>query len=401
MTIFFIIALFFVDAVKLYRLKDSWVIIGNYFQFPPTSLGNTAIDTCSKNLIPMLQQRRGLYAGLFMLSLFFQACRQETDKDIPDVSDIEVEMNVTRFEKALFTLDTNQMATGLQEIEEKYPVFSQIYFERILGSKDPALAPVGHEAFVKGFINYPPVRHLYDTCMVLYGDFSPIEKQFKQAFQFYKYYFPDRPVPDITTFVSEYSHAAFIFGDNSLAVGLDFFLGENYPYQQYNPGNTNFSDYLIRSYNADHLVARTLLTLADDMVGLPSGNRMLDVMISNGKKLYLLDMLLPNAPDTVKMEVTPAQWQWLQENELEMWAFFLEENMLYNTSWEDIRKYVEYSPNSPGMPEEAPGRTANWLGWQIVKAYMTRFPDTTFQQLVELQDAQKLLDESKYKPRRR
>lgn len=349
----------------------------------------------------MLQQRRWWYVAFMLSLLFIQACRQDNKKNIPDVSDIEVELEVTRFEQLLFAIDTNQMAAGLQDLEAKYPVFSQIFFERILGSKDPELAPEGHENFVKGFLTFAPVRHLYDTCMVVYGNFGPIEKQFKQAFQYYKYYFPDRPVPDITTFISEYSHAAFIFGDNSLAVGLDFFLGENYPYQQYNPGNTNFSEYLIRTYNADHLVARSLQTLADDMVGPPAGARLLDVMINNGKKMYLLDMLLPNAPDTVKMEVTPKQWQWLEDNELEMWAFFLDENLLYNSAWEEIRKYVEYSPHSPGMPEEAPGRTANWIGWQIVKAYFERHPEATIQEVIALNDAQKLLDESKYKPRRR
>ncbi|MBK8703437.1 MAG: hypothetical protein IPN33_07300 [Saprospiraceae bacterium] len=51
----------------------------------------------------MLQLRRWWYAGLILSVLFIQACRQEAAKDIPDVSDIEVEMNVTRFEKALFS----------------------------------------------------------------------------------------------------------------------------------------------------------------------------------------------------------------------------------------------------------------------------------------------------------
>jgi hypothetical protein len=89
-----------------------------------------------------------------------------------------------------------------------------------------------------------------------------------------------------------------------------------------------------------------------------------------------------------------------------MWGYFLKENdpagtnLLYSSDWQNIRKYVEYSPSSPGMPPEAPGRTANWLGWQIVKAYMQRHPEATMQDLIALRNAQKLLDDSRYRPSR-
>ena len=140
--------------------------------------------------------------------------------------------------------------------------------------------------------------------------------------------------------------------------------------------------------------------LIEDMLGAPYGNRLIDMMIYNGKKLYIQDLLMPLTPDSIKLEVTAAQAQWLEGNQLEMWAFFLSENLLYASDWAQIRKFVEYSPHSPGMPEEAPGRTANWIGLQIVKAYMEEFPETNPEQLLELRDAQDFLTKSKYKPRR-
>jgi len=333
------------------------------------------------------------------LVLMLASCRQ--NENIPDVSDIPVEVNIRRFEQDLFSLDTNNLAAGLEQIEAKYPAFSQIYFGEILGSTDERIAPQGHEAYMKGFLSHPPVQKLYDTTQLVFGDMRDLKSDFEQAFQFFKYYFPEQPTPDVTTFISEYSIGSFIYGDsNSLAIGLDFFLGEAYPYQEYNPGNSNFSAYLTRTFNKAHLVSKTLQPLVEEIVGPPAGNRLLDMMVNNGKKLYVLDHLLPYAPDSVLLEITPEQVAWLEGNELEMYAYFLKENLFYSSSYSDIRKYVEYSPNSPGMPPEAPGRTANWLGWQMVKAYMKRYPETTLQQLIALKDAQKLLDESKYKPGR-
>ena len=40
-----------------------------------------------------------------------------------------------------------------------------------------------------------------------------------------------------------------------------------------------------------------------------------------------------------------------------------------------------------------------WMGWQIVRKYMKEHPDVTLQQLMADNDAQKILNQSKYKPK--
>jgi hypothetical protein len=345
----------------------------------------------------LMKKHTYIWISLFA-SFFFIQCAQE--EHIPDVSDIEVEVTIRRFEQDFFALDTNQLEAELPVLESTYGAFSDIYFGQILGSKDPRIAPEGHIDYVRGFLTYPFVQKLYDTTQVVYPDLDFFQEELTQAFRFLKYYYPEIPTPDVTTFISEFSIANFIYDQQSLATGLDFFLGSDYPYARYNAGNPNFSDYLIRSYNRDHLTSKTIRPLVEDLTGEPGGNRMIDYMVNNGKKLYLLDHLLPYKPDTVIIEYTADQLAWCEENELEIWAHFLREELLYSTDWQNFRKLVEYSPNSPGMPPEAPGRTANWVGWQIVKAYMKRFPDTSMEQLMQLSDSQAILEGSRYRPRR-
>ncbi|MFM9947425.1 MAG: hypothetical protein ACKV1O_05760 [Saprospiraceae bacterium] len=333
-------------------------------------------------------------------ALLLQSCGGER-REVPDVSHISANVKIERFEQDLFRLDTTNMTASLAQLETRYPGFSQVFFRQVLRSKNPAIASEGHEAYVKGFINFPPVRHLFDTCSTVFANMDDVAAQFDQAFRLFKYYLPERRTPDtITTFLSEYSYAGFLYGENSLAIGLDLFLGAYFPYARYNPGQEAFSSYLVRTYTRDHIVSKSMQLLIDDLLGTPSGNRMLDAMMFNGKKLYLLDLTLPNTPDSIKLEITAAQTDWLRDNELEMWAFFLDEKLLYSSEWKDIRKYIDYSPNSPGMPEGAPGRTANWVGWQIVKAYMELHPETTPEQLIAMKDAQVLLEKSRYKPKR-
>ena len=103
----------------------------------------------------MLNKKPWLLAICAIFAL--QACQPDEQRELPDVSDIEVEVPLYRFEQELFALDTTRLDTGLEALEEKYPVFGQIYFERILGSKDPMTAPEGHVAFMRGFAGRPAI----------------------------------------------------------------------------------------------------------------------------------------------------------------------------------------------------------------------------------------------------
>ncbi|MEM9823146.1 MAG: hypothetical protein AAF985_18850 [Bacteroidota bacterium] len=316
------------------------------------------------------------------------SCWSDKGKNIPDVSAIPARVNIEHFDQDLFTIDTTQIGVGVERLRTKYPVFMKdIYLPEILPAlQDPSI----FAAFVKA----PQIRQLYDTCQLVFGDFSDLSAEFAQAMQFYQYYFPQRKVPKVVTYISEYSLGNFTF-ENILGVGLDFFLGANHA--SYDP--QFFPAYIRRTMNKSHLVAKSIEALATGMVGDPQKNQLLDIMVTNGKVLFIMDHLLPYAPDSIKLGYTSAQTQWCVDNELQIWSHLVGEELLYSTRMRDIRKLVDHSPNVPGMPNEAPGRVANWIGWQIVKSYVKQHPKMTFEDLLLLKDSQDLLNRSKYKPK--
>jgi hypothetical protein len=216
-------------------------------------------------------------------------------------------------------------------------------------------------------------------------------------FRYYRYYFPEKPIPQVTTLVSEYSVDAFTYGDSLCGIGLDLFLGENYP--AYNP--EIFPAYIRRQFQRDYIALRLAKAVAQNAFGdIPPGNRLLDMMLYNGKMLYIVDCLLPELPDSMKMGYTRAQLEGCEANEPAVWARLLTQKLLYSSDFETFKKLVTPSPNAPVVFQEAPGEVGNWLGWQIVKAYMKRYPETTMDALLKMQDAQKFLEQAKYKPRR-
>lgn len=335
-----------------------------------------------------------LLSALFLCSIF--ACNMDNKNPLPDVSSIEVEVEVKHFEQDLFSMDTSNTEAELERLKLKYPEFTEIFFEQLFPIYEEKLFPEGPVAVMNGFITDTSIQKMYALSQELYGDMS--SKDFQKPFQYFKYYFPDREVPDITTFVSEYTISNFIYGENSLATGLDFFLGENYPYLDINAGNPNFSNYLTRHYNKDHIVRNTLIPFIDDMNAQRADRKLLDYMIDNGKELFILKSLMPEVADTVIHLYSPDQLQWVRENEQQIYAHLIDQQLLYSTNWQDFRKLIDHSPNSPGMPQEAPGRTANYIGFRIVEDYMKNNPQVSFEDLLKLNDAQEFLARSRYRP---
>ena len=348
----------------------------------------------------MLQKNYILFVGLtlFSLSLFF-SCEESKDKNIPDVSEIAVSLKVNRFEQELFAIDTNNVVSGIKKLEKKYPQFADFYFKQVLQLKKPWDTTGVYRDYVNGFLTYPFVRTLHHTVDSTYKDFSKIEKDLKKGLQFYKYYFPEKAIPQFYTFVSEFTYGIVLPPDeNSVAIGLDFFLGEEYPYYYFPP--LNLPKYVARTQDKNHLVAKVFGGLTEDLVGLVKGSRFIDYIIHKGKKIYLLDQLLPFEQDSIKLGYTTNQTKWCEKNEMEIWTYILQQELMYSNQFQDFKTLISIAPHAMGMPNEAPGQVGNWMGWQIVKAYMKQHPETTLQELIVLEDVQEILNKSRYKPKR-
>lgn len=342
-------------------------------------------------------------AGLWLL---LSGCRRKEGTPAPDVSKWREPVTISRFEDALLA-DTLLDAGKLQRLYETYPAFADVYFRNVVpGAGDMVLDddPEQRLARLQAWVRHPRTRWLYDTVKAVYPDLKPLEDELADAFAYARYYLPNRPVPRVFTTVSDFGYFPFLFAEDSLqdgiGISLEMFLGEKFPYLKYTGLHNAFSDYLTRSYNREHIARRTLEVWLDDIVGPPAGERLLDIMIRNGKVLYALRQLMPAAPDSVIIDWPSAGTDWVVAHERMIWYHFTTGGWFYTSGRTKIQKYIAPAPQSPGMPGEAPGNTGSWLGWRIVTAYMKRHPETTLEALFALEDAQKLLDESGYRPPR-
>lgn len=336
--------------------------------------------------------RLAIFSILIILTL--SACQDR--EPVPDVSYITVDMEWIRYDSLLFEIDTQNISESFTQVRTEHPAFTELYMRQILGLKDTV--PV-----VKDLVVNDMLRTLYDSVKAEYDEMNDVRSSFEQAFRYYKYYLPVYNIPAVYTCMTEFSVASFVFldedGEDALGVSLDMYLGKDFPYHKLGRGASGFSKYLTRTFNRDHIVKKTMQALVEDKLHALKDERLIDHMVHNGKNLYILNKLMPAIADTVLFEYTPEQLQWCRENELEIWSFIIDKDLLYNRSRSEISTLITPAPSSMGMPPESPGRTANFIGYQIVSEYMDRMKNMSLQELIDQTDAQKILTQSKYKPR--
>lgn len=356
--------------------------------------------------------------SLIYLSFFFViSCKNEEKKvNIPTAELPSVNVEFCRFDKELAAIDPKNAVAGVQQLDQKYPAFTRLYFAQLMPPRDPkaaraleaSLQKKGADSLIAGnfrpphaaeLLNFPSFRRVLDTTQIVFKDFKNIENQLLEGLKYWKYYFPKQEIKKVYTFISEYSYATLLPNENNaVAIGLDLFLGAKHA--DYADPALQFPQYLRRTFTPEHIAVRTFEGLIADLPDALRGDRFIDEAIKNGKKMYILEKLLPHVADSLLFTMTNEQINWCKNSESAIWTFFTEQKLLYETERRKIRSYIESAPTSQGMPKEAPGRTGNFIGYRIVSQFMEKHPNMTLEQLLLIPDAQMILDKSKYKPAR-
>jgi hypothetical protein len=332
---------------------------------------------------------------LIALVLFYLiGCSGEPRRNDPDVSNVDVNLQILRFDQDLFALDTTRLEADLEKLAARYPDFLPFFMAEVLGV--PPEQDTAYAGAIAGFITAPQVKRLYDSCQTNFGDARVLESELTDMLRYHRYYFPDQPDPRVVTAVTEFVGDAYVVNDSLIMIGLDMFLGENFP--GYNPDI--FPRYLRRQFSREFLTTKAAMALATRLAGPPPAERVIDYMIHNGKILYIIDLLLPTVPDSTKMGYSADQMAGCYANEQNVWARLLDKKVLYEPLGTDNQKIVMPSPSTDNVFREAPGEIGNWIGWQIVKAYKKRHPEATPIDILQIRDTQTFIEKARYKPKR-
>ena len=184
------------------------------------------------------------------------------------------------------------------------------------------------------------------------------------------------------------------FGDELVGIGADMYLGSDYEY--YNRVVYEYQKQTMRKECIPVDVVSAFLFRTLPYTSTKS--RLLDQMMYRGKIMYLVSQLFDDLPGYEVMGWTKEQWNWCEKNERAIWHLVMDKRDLFKTESLVLTGYLNDGPFTSEVSQDAPGRLGIWLGWRIAESYMAHNETVSLQELMAEPDAQKILEESYYKP---
>jgi gliding motility-associated lipoprotein GldB len=333
--------------------------------------------------------RQHIFAFVLLVALF--SCKPNPLK--VDISEIKTEIEVVRFDKELFAINDNDTLNSLTELSNKHPDFFDLFTYKVI-----QIGGIGDSLFIdriKLFLTDTMILDVKKLVDTEFSDFDKTEKQLKKAFRYFQYHFPNKKLPTVYAYFSGFNQSV-VTAENIIGISLDKYLGRDCEY--YRKLNSTPQYKVLNMHKAKIVSDVAYAWGITEFEHTNTATTLLDNMIHQGKLMYFVDALMPEMHDSLKIGYTKPQLDWCKKNEAQMWSYLIEHKMLYSNKRMDIIRYINASPTTSGFPLESPGRAGVWIGWQIVRKYMKKFPETTLSELMQNSDYQQILNDSKYYP---
>lgn len=318
-------------------------------------------------------KNRGFIIIFLMICL---SCKNENKLE-EEIAAIDVDFKVERFDRAF----ANATETDLPKLKQTFPFFfspgipDSIWVKKM---KDTLQKQLNNEV-EKEFSNFD----------VVYNDL-------RAMFQHLKYYDKTFTEPRVITVTSDVDYRnKTIVTDTIVIIGLDTYLGSNHQFYE------DIPRYVTQNMKKSQIVSDLAGNYANNYIFQSQRKTLLDEMIYFGKQLYFKDQIIPFKSDAEKIGYTQEQIDWAAANEDQIWSYFIERELLYSSDNSLPSRFIADAPFSKfylELDNESPGRLGQYIGWQIVKAYMKNNNVEMMDMLQE--DAYELYKNAKYKPKK-
>ncbi len=265
----------------------------------------------------------------------------------------------------------------------------------VLINKYPYLFPKEyHLSIWNQFLKDSVKLEIYKETLKVFQNFDSISNEIQVIFENSKAIFPKFKSPKVITLnsQSEYSNR-IIYSDSLLFISLDSYLGENY--------YKSLPKYISQNMNKVFLINDLALKISENHVKKDLDRTLLSEMIYYGKILFINKLLLLKSEDYLLFHTSKDKIHWANNNENNIWAFFVENEYLFNTSDDLKLRFISIAPYSKfnlDIDKYSPGSIGKWLGYKIVNSYMIN-TNVSIDELIKM-DNYKIFKKSNYKPKK-
>jgi hypothetical protein len=324
-----------------------------------------------------------------LVAFFFFSCGRNVK---PDVSEIDLNFEIFRFDSLLFEMNQDSLDENITSLYSKYDDFFDVFSYYVISIGRPSSKDF--PKYLQVFLNDPLNREVYELVKQKFPDLDELNQSFLEAFKYFKYYFPEKEIPQVLSYVSRFNNPVFTVG-NYIGLGLDMYLGSDLEYYI----QMNLPEYQRKNMVPEKIPSDAIYNWANAIFPFnDSIDNAVAHMIHFGKLMYFTEKLLPDQSEYLLIGYDQDQLKWCEENEERMWTYLIENKLLFSQDPLVVRKLTGVAPFTFYFTNISPGRTGVWIGWQIIKEYARRNPSLSLSDIMKDNNYEEILRLSRYDP---
>ena len=323
------------------------------------------------------------FSLLFAFSVInLMSCKTEGRKEA-DLSSIQMEVQSENLDKELLA---SESVKDVQIFLDRHSYLKTLYFS------DPRQGSSVLANQLYSVLQNPDFRRFSGQLDSLIGNRdSVVVKPLSEAFKRIKHHYPNFKAPKIKFIVTGFTGNDLYVSDSLIIIGLDYFGG---PQARFRP---DVYSYQLDRYQRDHLVPSIIFFMAAKYNKMNGQDRtLLNDMVGFGKDYAFTKTMLPGIPENIILGFSDSDLKRIYNSQTDIWAFFIAGKLLYEKSDLTKQKYIGERPFTTEIGNKVPGGIGRWLGWRIVDMYQKQHADVTLLQLMQMDNAVNLLQESGY-----
>lgn len=316
---------------------------------------------------------------VFYILLIFLVFSCKDDNTIEtEIAKINMDVSIERFDQFF----GNAKAADLPKLKQAYPFMLSKKFK---------------DSFWIAKLQDTIQQELVSEMDKMHPNTNKLETEIESLFNHLKYYFPAFIPPRVITYTSTVDYRnKIIITDTISLIALDNYLGKDHYFYE------GIQKFIRKNFEPSQIVVDMAAKYAEKNIYQPQRKTLLDEMVYFGKQLYFKDVMLPNKTDAERIGYSQEEIEWAKANEHYIWRYFVERELLFSTDSKLPSRFINPAPFSKFYLEEidaeSPGRLGQYIGWQIVRAYMKN-NNTTLEQMLKMKPDE-IFNNSKFKPKK-
>lgn len=293
-----------------------------------------------------------------------------------EIEQIAIDFKIKRFDVML----SQSAPSDIDAVKQEYPYF---FSERY------------NDSYWKARMRDTLQKEIESEVSKVFFDMEETSEDLRLLFKHVKYYFPEASIPETIMVATDvdYRNKVILTHNNLLLISLSTYLG---PEHHFYEGIVNFHS---KNFRKEQIVVDVAYAFAKLQTSPPQSSQFIELLIHEGKKLYLMEQLLSQIPLKEVFSYSDEEFNFAVENEVDIWEYFVRKELLFSADYKLASRFIDPAPFSKFYLEidnDTPGRIGRYIGYKIVASYMAN-NDFSIKTML-IQDAMSIFNNAKYKP---